>query len=220
MSDKTGIVILGVNGNCIDIAEVVELLAGCGEALKVLGFVDDNPALQGQRVAGYPVLGKIADAPKFADARFVNGIGSTRSFRRKPDIIASAGIPLERWATLVHPAAFLSPRATLGRGTVLLANASVCTNARVGNHVLVLPGAVVSHDAVVGDFTGIASGACISGVCQIGLNCYLGSNCVIREGLSVGDRALIGMGAVVTANVAADTVVAGNPARLFQKPSP
>jgi len=207
------IIILGVNGNCVDMAEAVELLVRRGELLRVAGFLDDNEEMQGRIVAGYPVLGKLADARKFPEARFINGIGSTRSYSRKPEIIASTGVPVERWATVVHPAAFVSPRARLGRGSVVLANASVCTSAVVGDHVLVLPNSIISHDTVIGDFTSIASGVCISGVCKIGSRCYLGSNCVIREGLCVGDGALVGMGAVVTKNVPAGAVVVGNPAK-------
>src|SRR5438552_1958896 len=119
------IIILGIGGNCIDIAESVEALAAHGERIKVLGFLDDSPTTGDKKIAGYPVLGKIADAKNFPDASFINGIGSTRSFKRKPDIIASAGMPPERWATVVHPTASISPRAQLGPGTAVLANVSV-----------------------------------------------------------------------------------------------
>lgn len=200
---QTGIIILGTNGNCIDISEFVE----------ARGFLDDAPELQGQTVAGLPVLGKIADAPKFSDAKFVNGIGSPRSYRRKPDIIAATGIPASRWATVVHPTAVVSPRARLGAGVVLLANVSVGANVTLGNHVLVLQNSVISHDSVIGDFTAIATGVCVSGLCQVGTNCYLGSHSSLRDGVRVGDRALVGIAANVVADVPADAVVMGNPAK-------
>lgn len=41
----------------------------------------------------------------------------------------------------------------------------------------------------------------------------IGSNATIRAGVVIGEGALIGAGAVVTHDVAAGTVVAGNPAR-------
>ena len=211
------IIILGVSGNCIEIAETIELLAAQGASMEVWGFLDDHSSAPGGTVAGYPVLGPISDAANFLDARFVNGIGSPRSFRSKPKIMARAGIPEERWANIVHPAANVSPRARLGNGNVLMANVFVGTNARVGNHVIVLPNSVISHDAEVGDFTAIASGVCISGACRIGENCYIGTNCAIRDGVHIGRGALIGMGAVVTADVPAGAVVAGNPARKLTR---
>src|SRR2546426_835966 len=202
--EPTGIIVLGTNGNCIDIADAIA---------QVNGFLDDNEKLQGKTIAGLPVLGRISDAAKFPRAKFVNGIGSPRSYRRKPDIIASAGIGEDRWATVVHSRAAVSPRAKLGKGAALLAGVSVGTGACVGNHVMVLQNSVISHDAVVGDYAVIATGVCISGSCVIGANCYLGSNCSIREGLRIGESALVGMGAVVTRDVPAGAVVTGNPAR-------
>lgn len=43
----------------------------------------------------------------------------------------------------------------------------------------------------------------------------LGANCVILPGLTVGRRAMVGAGAVVTRDVPADAIVAGNPARII-----
>lgn len=198
-----GIIILGTNGNCVDIAETVE----------AAGFLDDAPELQGKTVAGLPVLGRISDAVKFKDAKFVNGIGSPRSYRKKPEIIAGLNLPAERWATVIHPTAVVSPRAKIGFGTVLLANVSVGANVTLGAHVTVLQNTVISHDSLVGDFTAIATGVCISGLCKIGTNCYLGSGSTLRDGVRVGDRALVGIGSNVVADVPADAVVMGNPAK-------
>ena len=45
----------------------------------------------------------------------------------------------------------------------------------------------------------------------------IGSNATILSGITIGENALVGAGAVVTKNVEANTVVAGNPARLIKK---
>ena len=46
----------------------------------------------------------------------------------------------------------------------------------------------------------------------------IGSGAVVMCGVTIGDRALVGAGAVVTHNVPADAVVAGVPARLHSRP--
>lgn len=45
----------------------------------------------------------------------------------------------------------------------------------------------------------------------------IGSNATILCGITIGENALVGAGAVVTKNVPANSIVAGNPARIIKK---
>ena len=47
--------------------------------------------------------------------------------------------------------------------------------------------------------------------------CYLGAGVIILPGITVGEQAIVGAGAVVTRNVPAYAVVAGSPARIIKK---
>ncbi len=217
MSTKK-LVIIGYGGNCLDIAEaVLDINEAAGRPVyECIGFLDDAPAVQDGN--GLPVLGPLSAAESFgSDTFFVNGIGSPGSYRCKERIVAGLGIPNERFATLVHPRSFVSRSASLGPGTVLLPNVSVSVNAVVGAHVIVLPGSVINHDAVVGDFCCLASGVCLSGNVRLGARVYVGCNACVREGTTVGAGSLIGMGAAVVADVPADSVMVGNPARLLRQ---
>ena len=51
---------------------------------------------------------------------------------------------------------------------------------------------------------------------DIGEDVWIGANAVIRGGITVGNRAVIGAGSIVTHDVQPGTVVAGNPARLLR----
>jgi acetyltransferase-like isoleucine patch superfamily enzyme len=46
----------------------------------------------------------------------------------------------------------------------------------------------------------------------------IGSGVTLLGGIVIGEKAIVGAGAVVTADVPADTTVAGNPARILKKP--
>ena len=48
------------------------------------------------------------------------------------------------------------------------------------------------------------------------MNVWAGSNATFLQGVTIGDNAVIGAGAVVTKNVAANTVVGGVPARFIK----
>ena len=51
---------------------------------------------------------------------------------------------------------------------------------------------------------------------KIGRGCFIGSRSMILKGVTLGDRAVIGAGAVVTKDVPAYSVAAGNPARIVR----
>jgi acetyltransferase-like isoleucine patch superfamily enzyme len=54
------------------------------------------------------------------------------------------------------------------------------------------------------------------GPVDIGEDVWIGAGAVIRMGIKIGDRAVIGAGSIVTHDVPADAVVAGNPARVLR----
>ena len=51
----------------------------------------------------------------------------------------------------------------------------------------------------------------------IGADCWLGGGVIVCPGVTIGDRSIIGAGAVVTHDVPSDVVAAGNPARVIKK---
>jgi len=51
---------------------------------------------------------------------------------------------------------------------------------------------------------------------SLGKNVWIGSGAMILPGVSIGDNAVVAAGSVVTKDVAAGTVVAGNPARFIK----
>jgi len=212
------VVILGSSGTSLDILDTLRAVneAAGGEKYRCIGLLDDNASLKGARRNGVEVLGPMSLAGAL-DCFVINGVGSTRSFVHKEEIASRTGCPPERFLTVIHPTASVSPTAVLGVGTVVMQNAVICSNARVGSHIVVLPCAVISHDDVVGDYTCIATGVCISGGVHVGKSCYLGCNSAIIENVHLGDYCLVGMGSVVTRDVEENSVVVGNPAKFLRR---
>jgi sugar O-acyltransferase (sialic acid O-acetyltransferase NeuD family) len=119
------------------------------------------------------------------------------------------------WAfgSVIHPSAVVAPSATIGPGCFVAAGAVVASGARLGAHCIVNTGASVDHDCELDDGVHVAPGAVLGGHVRIGRGAWIGLGACVRDRVAIQARALIGVGAVVVANIAADTVAVGCPAR-------
>ena len=81
-------------------------------------------------------------------------------------------------------------------------------------------GALIGHHATIvtlnHDFDPEKRSALHPAPVKIGKRVWLGANVTVLPGVSIGDGAIVAAGAVVTKDVAANTVVAGVPARFMK----
>lgn len=214
------IVVLGAGGNSLGILDALQACNALDPArprYEIAGVLDDIPANLGHLLLGHKVLGPIADAARLVDCRFVNGISSLESFRKIPDIVRRTGVATERFETVVHPRATVSPHARVGRGTSILAGSVIAPEAVVGDHVIILQNTSVNHHTRVGDCATLSAGITVLGYVDIGANAFVGGGTTVNPRVSIGASAVVGAGSVVIRDVPAGRVHAGNPARELSR---
>jgi sugar O-acyltransferase (sialic acid O-acetyltransferase NeuD family) len=207
------LVIIGAGGSAPELVGIVEAMNAVEPTFTLLGFLDDNPSKKGGGVGDLPVLGGSDMVGELNDALIVLGVAHYRRPRCREDLARRLGLPRERYATLIHPSANVSNRATLGAGVMIGPFAMISPGATVGDHVFVAPYAHVSHDATVEDGATLAAGSMVCGGSKLLAAAYLGARSVLMDGVCVGEGAVVGIGAVVIRDVSPDAVVVGNPAR-------
>ncbi|PQV64100.1 maltose O-acetyltransferase [Abditibacterium utsteinense] len=98
-------------------------------------------------------------------------------------------------------------------GVVML---DVC-EIRIGENVLLAPGVQIytAHHPISPEerLTGRELGSPVT----IGNNVWIGGNAIILPGVSIGDNSIIGAGSVVTKDVPANVIAAGNPCRVLRE---
>lgn len=205
-ADARPLLIFPCNGNGI------EALDCLGPGHRLIGFVDDSPHKRGTQVHGHPVFDRSALSDGF-DALVLAVPGSPTSFRTRSQTVDALGVARQRFATVIHPAARVSPLARIGCNVLIMAGVVITSDAVIGDHVCILPNTVIHHDVVIGPWTLIGANVTIAGNTTIGENCYIGSGTSVMNGLQVGKGTLIGLGSNVIRDVSAGETWAGNPAR-------
>jgi len=98
--------------------------------------------------------------------------------------------------------------AAIARGT--LSDTVIHDNVKIDNLVH------IAHNVTIHKGAFVIAGAEVSGSVEIGKNAWIAPNACINQKLRIGEASLVGLGAVVTKNVEARTVVAGNPAKKIR----
>jgi UDP-2-acetamido-3-amino-2,3-dideoxy-glucuronate N-acetyltransferase len=112
-------------------------------------------------------------------------------------------------------------------------NAKVGDNCKISSHTFICEGVTIEDDVFIshnvtfindlyprataadGDLQTENDWTCIPTLVKKGAS--IGSSATILCGVTIGENAMVGAGSVVTKDVPAGTIVAGNPARIMKK---
>lgn len=117
-------------------------------------FLDDNSP---------EAIGKIADSKAYVDQyseAFV-GIGNNKFRGELLTRLEQEGFKVP---VLIHPTAYVSKSAVIGKGTVVEPKAIVNANSKVGCGCIISVGSIVDHDVVLEDCVHVNAGA----ICKAG----------------------------------------------------
>lgn len=113
----------------------------------------------------------------------------------------------------IGPFVEIQKNVTISDGTRVQSHCFICDGVTIGKHCLIGHGTTFTNDLFV-DSPNFESW--IWRETKIGNDVRIGSNVTLLP-ITVGDNAIIGAGAVVTKDIPANCVVAGNPAKIVRK---
>lgn len=198
-TEMNNYIIVGAGGHGAVVAEIIEEFG-----LKIECFVDKKTFNNG--VCGYPVLMEetLSDV---GGAKFIIGIGDNKV--RKQNVLSKS----RQYGKAIHPSSYISKRAKVAAGTVVMAGACINANVHLGEHCIINTNATIEHDCSLGDYVHVAPAAALAGNVTVGEGALIGIGAVVIPGITIGKWAIIGSGAVVINDVPDFTIVAGVPAK-------
>ena len=203
----SGVVIIGGGGHA---KVVIESLRARGETVAAIVDADPTP----REVLGVPVVGDDLALPGLRGqglSRLFVAIGDNRLREKLGRRAREQGFTL---ANAIHPSAILSPTVRLGEGVAVMAGVAVNADASVGDLAIVNTGAVVDHDCVLGAACHLGPASALAGGVTVGERAFLGVGARAIPGVTIGADTIVGAGGVVVRDLPDGVLAIGVPAKI------
>lgn len=151
--------------------------------------------------------------------------------RIAPDVVLGRGVKIYGFVNLYGCA--IGDHSRIGTFVEVQKNARIGRHCKISSHTFICEGVTIEDDVFVGHNVtfvndlypratapggGLQTEADWQVVpIRVRKGASIGSGSTILGGVEIGEKAMVGAGAVVTKTVAPETIVAGNPAKIIRK---
>jgi|TARA_B110000438_G_scaffold184883_1_gene176594 sugar O-acyltransferase (sialic acid O-acetyltransferase NeuD family) len=206
------VVIFGAQGHGKDVLSTIIDLNKNFKKYKILGFIDDDPTLQGSKVCTFSVLGNIDWFSKPRKNIFcIVAIGDSKTKFKIVKKLEKLNVP---FFTVIHPSVICSKFVKIGIGSVIHAGCVITSDVEIGNHVDVNIGTTIAHECHIDDFVTIGPGSHLNGVTHVEKGSIIGSGTITKEDITIGQWSIVGAGTVVITDVPKNSIFLGVPGKL------
>jgi len=209
--------------------EIIQYIKNSTKSTPVKAYINGN--LKGIDFLNCKVFGSENSKTIFGEWKEINKILTTNSNLITDSHIESdrrnSAIPMLDTKNIharIEPGAFIRDMVEIGDNAVIMMGAVINIGSKIGAGTMIDLNVVMGGRATVGKNCHIGAGAVLAGVIEppsadpviIEDDVVVGANAVILEGVRVGKGSVVAAGAIVTKNVPAGVVVAGNPAKIIK----
>lgn len=195
--------LIGAGGHAKVIIEILEK-----QGLYIGGLQDGNPKVKS--LLGHDVHHEFPEFFHADDAEVIISIGNN-AIRKK-----LADSSNYKYVSAIHPSANISKRATIGKGTVIMAGVSINADVEIGKHAIINTNASVDHECILEDYVHISPNAALGGNVHVGEGTHIGIGANVIQGIKIGKWCTVGAGTVVLNDIPDGSTVVGNPGKVIK----
>ncbi|MDQ8735755.1 acetyltransferase [Paenibacillus sp. LHD-38] len=200
------LVIVGMGGHSKVAADVALRLG-----YKIIGYVDDTPRLGNSSYICTP--NDFIKRVDYHNHEVFIAIGNNKS---REDMVSQFNAISIRYATLIDPSAITSPLVEIKEGSLVMPGSVINTHSKIGSHSIINTSSSVDHDCFIEDFVHLSPGVHLAGGVTVKKGAHLGIGCVVIPSITIGEKSVVGAGAVVVKDVPANVTVVGVPAQIIK----
>ena len=158
-------------------------------------FLDDGKI---KMVDDTPVIGTTADIEKlYGEYKYL--LVTIGNNKLRQELYKRAAASGYTFPNIIVPSAYISPHATLGTGVIILNNAVIQNNSKIGDGTILNAGVEAHHDADIGNYCLIYTNSVVRSLAHVGDRVWIGSTCTVSTSATVPDDTVIEDGSVYSA---------------------
>ena len=200
------LVIWGAGGH----GKVVLDVARSVPSFDLIVFLDDDRSRARIPFCECMVIGGSEELERLAGTSFVIAVGDNHRRAQCFERALASGLAA---TALIHKTAVIAASAVIGPGTVVMPGVVVNPGSVVGANCIINSGAIVEHDCRIADHVHISPRVALGGRVSVGRFAHVGLGALVLPGGTVGEKSVVGAGAVVLSAVPHDSMVVGVAAR-------
>ena len=197
------IILIGAGGHAHSCIDVIEQ---CNK-YNIVGLISkkEKPTV---KVLGYPVLGTDKELKKISKKtkHALISVGQIKTSKIRINLYKKAIEAGFKLPIIISPHSYVSSRAKIGEGTIILHGAVVNANAIIGKNCIINTGCIIEHDVIVEDHCHISTGAILNGKVFLGKGSFVGSGSVVREEVKIGSNCVIAANIFLRQSLVSDSI--------------
>lgn len=204
------IAIIGGGGFCREVKCLIDDINKINPTFELIGFFDDATVFK--KTNGIKHLGAISNINSIDYPLCI--VVAIADPTTKKEIIEKISNSNIEYPTLIHPSVIRSnDEVNFGKGNIVCAGSILTCNIDVGNFVIINLSCTVGHDTVIEDYCSLMPNVNISGDVILHDLVYVGTGVTVINQITIGEKTIVGAGAVVTKNLPANCTAVGMPAK-------
>lgn len=204
------IAIVGAGGFGREVKMLIEDINEKNAQFEIIGFYDDKEYKT--EINGLPYLGEIKNIND-VDYPLCLAVAIAAPNIKKKIVEGITNKNIE-YPNLIHPSVIIGrDDVKLGKGNIICAGVIITVNITIEDFIILNLSCTVGHDTQIKKYSSFMPSVNISGEVIINEEVYVGTGAKIINLLEVGQKTIIGAGAVVSKDLPANCTAVGIPAK-------
>ena len=179
---KEKIVLIGGGGHCHSVIDVIEQ----ENRYEIIGIVDTKENI-GKKVLDYEIIACDDDLETIFQTckNALITVGQIESNKIRVKIYNNLKQIGFKLPIIISPLAYVSKHSFIEEGTIIMHQALINTNVKIGKNCIINTKALIEHDCVIGDNCHISTASVINGGVTVKENSFFGSNATSKQSIEI-----------------------------------